>query len=139
MKVIVCGGRDFRNQKLMDEVMDQFHATYNVRLVIEGGMVGADRAARLWAKSRGIHVATVDALWDFHRLVAGPIRNGIMLELVPCAVVAFPGGKGTRDMKRQAAKRGLRIFQVFPEDGGRFILRQLRLGIEYSEAVRDVI
>ena len=81
-------------------------------MVIEGGARGADRLARLWARARGIHVATVDALWDYYDNGAGPIRNQAMLQLRPDVVVAFPGGTGTADMVKRAKAAGIQVIEV---------------------------
>jgi hypothetical protein len=68
-------------------------------VVIEGGARGADRIARVEAHKLGIHVATVDALWDFYGRPAGYRRNEAMARLEPDYVYAYPlGGPGTAQM-----------------------------------------
>lgn len=47
--------------------------------------------------------------WKSHGRAAGPIRNEPMAEYAD-GVALFPGGRGTASMKREAAKRGLRVF-----------------------------
>lgn len=106
MRVIVCGGRDFVGDAAWNLVMDTLsaiHAETPITAVIEGGANGADRLGRAWAQMRGIKVVTVPALWSEHGRAAGPIRNTRMVrEFNPDLVVAFPGGRGTADMIRQA-------------------------------------
>lgn len=105
MRVLVCGGRGFSDTKLVDDTLTRVHLNSDapITLLIEGGAPGADRLARQWAKGNGIHVATVEALWDFYGNSAGPRRNTAMLnELSPHAIVAFPGGRGTADMVKKA-------------------------------------
>lgn len=105
MKVLICGGRDFADAVLVDKTLTRIALRSDApfMLLIEGGATGADRLARQWAKGHGIHVATIEALWDFYGNAAGPRRNTIMLnELAPDVVVAFPGGRGTADMVKKA-------------------------------------
>jgi ABC-type Fe3+-hydroxamate transport system substrate-binding protein len=42
---------------------------------------------------------------------AGPIRNGRMLEYKPDLVIAFPGGRGTANMVKQARKAGIAVVE----------------------------
>jgi len=51
------------------------------------------------------------ANWDRDGKAAGPIRNKLMLDMHPGIrlVVAFSGGRGTRNMVEQASKRGIQI------------------------------
>ncbi|MBR0908260.1 hypothetical protein [Bradyrhizobium liaoningense] len=58
----------------------------------------ADACADRWARSRHIDVQAFPAAWVRHGNAAGPIRNGQMLrDGKPGLVVAFPGGRGTRN------------------------------------------
>jgi hypothetical protein len=55
--------------------------------------------------------ATAD--WGQYGAPAGPIRNKTMLtQGRPDVVLAFPGGTGTADMKRQARRAGVRVVEV---------------------------
>lgn len=83
-------------------------------MIIEGGAPGADRLARLWSESRGVHCASVCALWGKYGKKAGPLRNAAMLDLRPDVVIAFPGGSGTANMVRQAEAAGVRVCMVPP-------------------------
>jgi len=48
-----------------------------------------------------------------HGRAAGPVRNAQMLaEGKPDFVVAFPGGRGTADMCKQARARGVKVVEV---------------------------
>jgi hypothetical protein len=68
-------------------------------VVIEGGARGADSIARVEARRLGLHVATVDALWDFYGRSAGFRRNEAMARLQPDFLYAYPfGGPGTASM-----------------------------------------
>lgn len=107
--VIVCGGRDYRDAAKVDEVL----SALNPSSVAQGGASGADALAREWARARGIVVVTYHADWRAYGPAAGPRRNREMLERVTGAlVVAFPGGKGTADMVRQARAKGVEVHEA---------------------------
>jgi hypothetical protein len=99
MKIIISGGRDYEDEGFVFMVLDHVHRERGITLLIEGGARGADRFGRNWAIDRGVPYHTEPADWDQFPKAAGPIRNRVMLKIEGVAgVVAFPGGKGTRDM-----------------------------------------
>lgn len=106
-KVLVCGGRDYRNWEKFCAVMNAIHAERRATHIISGGASGADEYAYRYAILEGIQPVQCVANWGAHDKAAGPIRNQRMLELGPDFVVAFPGGKGTADMLKQAKAAGI--------------------------------
>lgn len=98
MRLLVCGGRDFSDKEWLNGVLDGIHQHSPVDILIEGGASGADRLARDWAWNKGIHVATVCAMWVKYGKGAGHRRNEAMMRLDPNMLIAFPGGKGTTNM-----------------------------------------
>lgn len=109
--VLVCGGRHYRDYRTLWTVMDGLSP--QPTRVVSGGATGADFLAEIWAFSRGIPIAVYPADWKAHGYAAGPIRNGEMLAKEhPHLVVAFPGGDGTSDMKRQSRKAGVEVLEV---------------------------
>lgn len=69
--------------------------------------------AAQWAQRRGIASTAYEADWAHEGRAAGPIRNMRMLdEGIPDLVVAFPGGRGTANMVRQAKERGFEVLEV---------------------------
>jgi len=112
MRVLVCGGRDFKNLELLRQTMDSL---LGVSCIIEGGALGADKCAAYWAQLSGIPIETFCADWKTHGKAAGPIRNKRMLdEGKPDLVVAFPGGRGTSNMMMQARKAGVPVMEIKP-------------------------
>ena len=107
MKVIIAGGRDYKftaaDTKRLDDMADQ------INLVISGCARGADQEGEAWAAARKIPVTRFQANWRAFGKVAGFIRNGHMAQFADC-LIAFPGGRGTDDMVKQANKRGLKIY-----------------------------
>jgi hypothetical protein len=109
--VIVCGGRDFDNWRLLDETLQNSLELDDV--IIQGGAKGADFLARVWAKYVGLKSIEFPADWKTHGKAAGAIRNQQMLdETSPVAVIAFPGGRGTADMISRAKKAGITVHEI---------------------------
>lgn len=118
MRVLVCGGRGYKNKRRMFEELDAYQAELGPLTIIEGGASGADRLAFEWAQARQRPVITHFADWATLGKKAGPIRNKEMLEMwEPHLVLAFPGGRGTENMKLQAEKhrRSIKVEVVFED------------------------
>ena len=114
MRVLVCGGRDYRSQAKLDAELDAVHAETPIDCLIEGGALGADHLAAVWSAKRNIvHHRRFSADWALHGRTAGPIRNKKMLEEgKPDLVVAFPGHDGTADMVKQARAAGVPVKEI---------------------------
>jgi hypothetical protein len=113
MRLLVCGGRAYPHRDRVFEVLDALHAEMPVSVLINGGADGADRYAREWAQERNVPISLFEAQWKRFGPSAGPRRNTVMLyEGRPELVVAFPGGRGTRDMTTKATVAGIPIRKV---------------------------
>jgi hypothetical protein len=111
--VLVCGGRDFNDWEAMNEALC-YHAS-DADKIIHGGAQGADNLSGQWAKAAGIPCRVFKADWMKYKKAAGPIRNQRMIdEGKPNLVIAFQGGKGTRDMLNRARKALVTIIQITP-------------------------
>ena len=114
--VIVTGGRDFRDQDYIENVLTKIHAEHEITQLVEGGAKGVDYHAKQWALKNGIDVKTFPADWKTHKLAAGPIRNELMAQYASEAekalCVAFFGGKGTASMKGLAKSYGITVIDV---------------------------
>jgi len=110
MRVLICGGRDYSDRDAAFKALDMLPFTPS--MVIEGGARGADALGKMWAIKKGIHVAEVRALWDSFGKAAGYKRNASMLPLADY-VVAFPGGRGTEDMIKQAKAAGVPVWEPY--------------------------
>lgn len=109
-RVIVCGGREFDDWPLMNETLS--NALDLDDIIVQGGAKGADFLARAWGKMNGLPVEEYPADWNTHGKAAGAIRNQQMLDTKPVAVIAFPGGSGTRDMVTRAKAAGVVVHQI---------------------------
>ena len=113
MKALVCGGRKFNDMRKASTELDRLRTELGFTNIIQGGATGADTIAMIWANSRGVPNVTYPALWKLHGKKAGPMRNTQMLEEgKPDVVIAFPGGKGTRDMVAKAEAAGVKVIQL---------------------------
>lgn len=111
MRLLVCGGRDYRDHGTVWQALGNIHARTPIDVLIEGGATGADRWCAKWASCQhGVETLTYPANWNKDGRAAGPIRNQRMLdEGKPDLLVAFPGGRGTADMVRRAKAAGVRV------------------------------
>ena len=111
MRLLVCGGRDWDRIGAMVCALEKLRPS----LVIHGGADGADHVADVAAAALGIPVEVYPADWARYGRRAGPIRNAQMLaDDEPDAVLAFPGGRGTADMARQAKRAGVPVWEWQP-------------------------
>ena len=130
MRVAVTGGRDYRDQRRVDEVLDAIHAATPIEALIHGDARGADTLAADWARRQGIKVHPYPARWDDldvheplvkwrngkpYNARAGLTRNTRMLiEGCPSLLVVFPGGTGTQHCRGQALRFGVAVMDVDP-------------------------
>lgn len=114
MKVLVCGGRDYEDYDTLKTVLSALQVTKGqFTCIIHGAATGADAMAETYAKRHEIRVQWFPAEWGKHGRAAGPIRNRTMLEAAkPDLVVAFPGGKETANMVKQAKAAGVEVFDA---------------------------
>lgn len=114
MKVLVCGGRNYRDAERVNETLDRLHRDTPISHVITGGATGADSLGEWWAFKTGVQSVVCRANWDRYGNSAGARRNVNMLALGPDLVVAFPGGNGTAHMVRIAKVASVLILEVTP-------------------------
>lgn len=112
MRVIVCGGRDFSDANQVNQVLDELHERYGFTVLCHGNAKGADMLADKWAQKNNVLVMAYPADWHGQGKAAGPIRNRKMAESGAMLLIAFPGGKGTANMKTEARKAGVRIIDI---------------------------
>ena len=123
MKIIVTGGRDFKNVQLVNRLLTALSPEI---LVVGDCPTGADLFAREWGVKRKlvreyVELIVYEADWDAaeragNRNSAGPIRNAAMVKAHRDAnfLLAFPGDRGTRDCIEKAHAAGLPVLTVGP-------------------------
>lgn len=108
MRILVTGGRNFRDWELMCLVLDKLEPT----VIIQGGARGADMMARQYANSRKMPRITYDYL-SYLGKAGGPARNDFMVRDCRADLcVAFPGGRGTEDCANNARAQGIKTMVV---------------------------
>lgn len=115
MRVIVCGGRKYRDRLRVVEQLDAIlHSQpHDTLTIIQGGASGADEFARDWCFRTSTPYINYPANWDRDGRAAGPIRNQRMLDHgQPDLVIVFPGGAGTADMVARAKRAGVQLIEV---------------------------
>lgn len=129
MRVLVCGGRDYSNQRKVFDTLDDLHELVGITCIIHGAAKGADSLGKNWCTDTdGVAEESYPAKWkDFshpdsvrktnqygeYNVKAGPIRNQQMIdEGKPDLVVAFGGGSGTYDMVKRAKDNQVMVLEI---------------------------
>lgn len=113
MRVLVCGGRDFKDRDAVFAALGAIHGGTPITVLVHGNAPGADSLADGWAEAHGVTRRPYPADWAKHGRAAGPIRNALMLsDGRPDLVVAFSGWRGTADMVRRAKAVGVSVVEV---------------------------
>lgn len=127
MKLGVCGGRVGSVKRQAWQVLDAVYAQYFIVAesmeIGHGGAPGYDRASGSWAAARRMPctVIPVNGLLDGYKDDAPKQRNRRILDWLldtndKRALLAFPGGPGSRDMVQIAHDAGVLILDVEIED-----------------------
>lgn len=111
-KILVTGGRDFADRRMLDQVLNKAKVRFKPTHLIHGGARGLDTMAHEWAKANGVQPVTCEANWSYYDKAAGPIRNAAMALLYPDILIAFPGGSGTANMVEQAVRHGILTYDA---------------------------
>lgn len=113
MRILVCGGRDFYDWRLLEQTLYDLLKGETENCIIEGGASGADLLSKQYAWYNKIDYIECLADWDKHGKKAGILRNIEMLEKgKPDLVVAFPGGKGTAHMVKIAKEANIEVKEI---------------------------
>ncbi len=111
MKILVSGDRNWTDVDCIREVLKKYDPKETT--LIHGAARGADTIAANVAAEMGFKkILPFKAEWDRYGRAAGPIRNGVMLNVgKPDRVIAFHSNiaesKGTKDMLERAKKAGV--------------------------------
>ena len=104
MKLIVAGGRDFKEYKLLKETLDSFQQEYgNITELVSGTAKGADKLGEKYANENNIPIKRFIPDWEGLGKKAGFVRNRQMGDYAKKhngMLVAFWDGesKGTKGM-----------------------------------------
>lgn len=116
MKIIIAGGRDYetppgnKHSKQIRLLLDDNKCNE----IVSGGCTGADNFGEWMAENLYIKIKRFKANWEKYGKAAGPMRNEKMAQYVGSSggCILLPGGKGTANMKKNAEKYGLKIWEI---------------------------
>lgn len=117
-RVIVAGGRDFKDYKLLEKTLNKHLPKRNVTIV-QGEAKGADALGKRYAVENSIGVDSFPADWDRYGKAAGHRRNAEMAAYAKNKprgmLIAFWDGKsrGTSNMINTAIRYKLKILIIF--------------------------
>ena len=108
LRLIIAGGRDYQFSDQDIALLNDIHSKSPITEVVSGGAKGADSHGEAWARANNIPVTQFKADWANQGRAAGPLRNQQMANNAD-ALLAFPGGAGTRSMVSLAKEQGLPV------------------------------
>jgi len=109
MKVIIAGGRNFRDYNKLRESCDNILVNQKEVEIVSGTAAGADTLGERYAQEKGYEVKKFPAQWDLYGKSAGYKRNQQMAEYADGLIAFWDGkSKGTKHMIDIANKMGLK-------------------------------
>jgi len=110
MKVIIAGGRNFRDYDKLRESCDNILVNQKEIEIVSGTAAGADTLGERYAQEKGYEVKKFPAQWDLYGKSAGYKRNQQMAEYADGLIAFWDGkSKGTKHMIDIANKMGLKV------------------------------
>lgn len=103
MKIIIAGGRDFRDytklESNVDSIIKELDLYDHEVHIITGGAKGADKLGEQYAIKNSFTLEKYPANWNKYGKSAGPIRNAEMAKVADVLIAFWDGkSKGTKDM-----------------------------------------
>ena len=115
-RLLVAGGRNYYNYKLIDEVLTEWLSEQNLDsqeiTLVHGASHGVDRIAAQWAILNDLIPEPHEADWDRFGKSAGYRRNAEMIESGIDYAILFPGGNGTANTRRQCVANSIHFREV---------------------------
>lgn len=109
-RVIIAGGRDFKDYDLLKKRLDYFLQKQEVVEIVTGACKGADILGQRYGDERGFPVVNFPAEWDVYGKGAGFKRNSLMANYATHLVAFWNGeSKGTKMMIDLAKSKGLNV------------------------------
>ena len=114
MRVLICGGREWRNREIILEVLREVVEIFGQDVtVVDGTCRGADELGHVAATLLGLRTERYPANWERYGKRAGHLRNQQMLDTGLDLVLAFhtnlAASQGTADMVARAKKAGVPV------------------------------
>lgn len=110
MKIIIAGGRDFKDYKHLCRICDDTLSQFENVSIVSGTAKGADTLGERYAKENGYKVERFPADWDKYGKRAGYLRNREMAEYSDGLIAFWDNeSRGTKNMISEANKEELMI------------------------------
>jgi hypothetical protein len=111
-KIVVTGGLDFNDHRLIWAKLDQVREKHHDMVLVHGkSPKGAEKIASLWATNRNVPQIGFAPEWTKHGRAAPFKRNDTMLEIVPKGVMHFPGTGIHDNLADKAKKLGIPVWK----------------------------
>jgi YspA, cpYpsA-related SLOG family len=112
MRLIICGGRHFRDMALVERELTRINAARPIDVLVHGGSAGIGMPVEAWGQEHDVHIVRYppcrtpgrnsDARRDMFMLSDGR----------PDAMLAFPGGRRTKALVQMAEAQGIPVISV---------------------------
>lgn len=127
MKVVIAGGRDFVNFKILENCLKELQERFPIQIteVVSGHAQGADCLGERYQFNHGLKLKLFRADWKTYGKAAGPIRNKQMADYADAVVLFWDGkSRGTKNMYDNSNKSGLPVI-VFDYEGNQVLSNNL--------------
>lgn len=112
-KVVLTGGADFSDHRLLWDRLDRVHTKYPDMVLLHGGSPrGAELIAAKWADARKVNQIAFKPDWNKHSKAAPFKRNDAMLDVMPVGVVVCPGTGIQENLADKARKLGVPVMRI---------------------------
>ncbi|MGP0016013.1 DUF2493 domain-containing protein [Pseudomonas sp.] len=113
MRVLICAGRYYLNAAMCRKVLEAYHQTRKISVLIHGGNQFLGSEVEDWARENGTHLVRYPSNWQLYGKQAERRRNQFMLmDSEPDLVIAFPGGHDTEELVSRARAMGIGILSL---------------------------
>ena len=113
MRVLICAGRFYADIHSVTRVLDLYHQSTAISVVIHGGHQSLGGVIEGWARENSAHVVRYPANWSLYGKYAEIRRNLFMFEdSQPELLLAFPGGEDTAECIKLARNAGVNVIEV---------------------------
>lgn len=117
-KIVLTGGMDFNDHKLIWDVLDKAYAKHPDMVLVHGGSPkGTELIAAKWAYHRKVIQVAFKPDWTKHGKAAPFKRNDAMLDIMPIGVIVFPGTGIQDNFADKARKLGIKAYDFRKRDG----------------------
>lgn len=108
----ITGGKTVGDADAVWTTLDRTRKNYGDMVLLHGGGLGVEKIAASWAEARGVNQVICRPDWSAHGKAAPFRRNDELLNLLPKAVIAFPGSGIAGNLVDKAKQLGIPVLSV---------------------------